>query len=337
MTDTLRLCIPTAVKTLVSMEQYPSSPLQVFPPPAPSTTSRTLRERCNVQFSLVLETAINAKAPGKPVDPWAVRGHPQPHRTNLPRMTRRRSSMRQRAPCAHDASNEPAPPMPSVPAPASPAAPPPSEPASPKPAPADTEPSLQAIIPGAWVAFGGVKHAAEWGFTHVVDIDYYAAHPRTRGILNCRAPYGSPVSPPTSDDGVEVGAGGVRRLRLPLPATVSARSVSKRLALSDAQLAVARDFMADALPPFLAGSPSQEAVRVLVSVPPGRTADAMSVMGCYLACVAERGVEEVLRCVDEEDAVLSVWKAEVSGEEAERLEAIARARVLDPGLEVVEW
>ena len=39
---------------------------------------------------------------------------------------------------------------------------------------------------------------------------------------------------------------------------------------------------------------------------------------------ARRGVEEVLRCVDEEEAVLSVWKGEVSGEEVERIEEIAR-------------
>ena len=40
---------------------------------------------------------------------------------------------------------------------------------------------------------------------------------------------------------------------------------------------------------------------------------------------AGRGVEEVLGCVDEEEAVLSVWKGEVSGEEVERVEEIARS------------
>ena len=90
------------------------------------------------------------------------------------------------------------------------------------------------------------------------------------------------------------------------------------------QLGAARDFIGECLPKELAALPEQESVRVLVTTPPGQPTDAMCVVGCYLGFAAGLGVEEILRCVDEEECILSVWKGEVSGEEVERIEEVAR-------------
>ncbi|PIL33700.1 hypothetical protein GSI_04325 [Ganoderma sinense ZZ0214-1] len=194
---------------------------------------------------------------------------------------------------------------------------------TPHPPKAD-EPHLQAIIPALWVAFSdsaagsssgsSSSRAHEDGFTHIVEITYSTGSPHALG--------------PGSIERRWDAAHQAQRLRLVLPAQPQALAPAAgraALALTDGQLRAARDFVGECLPPDLAAVPEQTAVRVLVTVPPGRPTDAMCVVGCYLGFVAERGVEEILRFIDEEDGVLSVWKGEVSGEEVERVEEIARS------------
>jgi len=50
----------------------------------------------------------------------------------------------------------------------------------------------------------------------------------------------------------------------------------------------------------------------------------MCAAGCYLAFTSGRGVQEILRIVDDEEDMLSIWKAEVSEDEVESVEKIAK-------------
>ncbi|KAI0327905.1 hypothetical protein GY45DRAFT_1222866, partial [Cubamyces sp. BRFM 1775] len=261
---------------------YPSSPLKVFPPPAP-VIRRPLRERCGVSLTLHIDAPFKpAKVPG----PWSPKGHLQPHRNHLPRR-------RNPKPCFATFHEKSA----STPTPYA-FNPPKAE-----------EPRLQAIIPALWVAFArsDTDRAHEAGFSHVVEICY----------ASTTTAYDAGSSERYWD-----GDAKVQRLRLALPEP--ARS-NQRLALSDAQLRAARDFIAECLPRDVAALPEQSAVRVLVTVPQGRPTDAMCLVGCYLAFVAEQSAEAILRCIDEEESVESVWKGEVSGDEAERIDRVARS------------
>ena len=62
----------------------------------------------------------------------------------------------------------------------------------------------------------------------------------------------------------------------------------------------------------------------MIATPFGRPTDAMCVAGCYLAFISKKTVEDVLRYIDEEEDFLSVWKGEVSENEVERTEQVAR-------------
>ncbi|EKM53687.1 uncharacterized protein PHACADRAFT_260171 [Phanerochaete carnosa HHB-10118-sp] len=94
------------------------------------------------------------------------------------------------------------------------------------------------------------------------------------------------------------------------------------LGLSDAQLRAARDFLAE-LCPHLHTAPS--GVRILIATPPEHPTDAMCMLACYLAFVTGKDVDGVLRAIDTEEGFLSTWKGEVSEDEVEKVEKIARA------------
>ncbi|KAI0774914.1 hypothetical protein BD413DRAFT_472091 [Trametes elegans] len=303
---------------------YPSSPLKVFPPPAPAIR-RPLRERCGVSLTLHIESPAAPGAglkPSKVPGPWSPKGHVQPHRNHLPRR-------RNAKPRFAYYTDKRAPPESPKPTPAATPAAIPTPKAEPVPSyeakPPTEEPRLQAIIPALWVAFaqedkekegGRTENAREHdGFTHVVEIHHAGD-----------AAYASGSTEKLWD-------GRAQRLRLALPTSAAATAATTGagaggragLALSDAQLRAARDFVAECLPHAVASLPEQGTVRVLVTTPRGRPTDAMCVIGCYLAFVAGQGAEAILRCIDDEESVDSVWKSEVSGDEAERIEKIARS------------
>ncbi|KAI0365074.1 hypothetical protein BV20DRAFT_781957 [Pilatotrama ljubarskyi] len=305
------LVIPTKSRPDAA-SQYPSSPLKVFPPPAPSLR-RPLRERCGVSLTLHIETPALAFKPSKVPGPWSPKGHLQPHRNHLPRR-------RNPKPCFASFQEKPQTPPAALPEPPrqkkSASVPTPAP--APHPVPTPTyalklpkvgEPRLQAIIPALWVAFAGVDDRSyEEGFSHIVEI--------------C---YGGDATAQKPGSSERIWSGHAQRLRLALPE--SARHVTGRaaLALGDAQLRAARDFIAECLPKSLASMPEQSEVRVLVVAPQGRPTDAMCLVGCYLAFVANQATDAILRCIDEEETILSVWKGEVSGDEMDRVEKIARS------------
>lgn len=175
---------------------------------------------------------------------------------------------------------------------------------------------LQEIIPGLSLAFKpsddsgeDTVQSLEDGFTHLVDI----------------------CDPPAGSDELDCGSveqawdGRVHRLRLVLPTSARADdSLRAGLALTDAQLRAARDFLAQALPYSGTASNGTLGVRTLVCTPAHRPTDALSVAGCYLAFVSAKSVETVLRFIDAEADFLSVWKGEVSGYEMEKIEKVAR-------------
>ncbi|TFK90245.1 hypothetical protein K466DRAFT_583907 [Polyporus arcularius HHB13444] len=283
-----------------AITMYPTSPLRVFPPPAP-VIRRPLRDRCGVSLTLEIDAPFKAL---RVQGPWSPKNHTQPHRTNLPRRRNPKPCFtnfkdvkvefpKHRTSRATTARAALAP----IPVPAD--IPTPLQP------PKAHETHLQPIIPALWVAFGQTHDRTyEDGFTHIVDVCY------------------SDAASGTSE---RLWEGRVQRLKLILPESARKWEGRAALALTDAQLRAARDFIAEGLPHQLAALPDQTDVRVLVTAPPGRPTDAMCVLGCYLAFVAGRGVETVLQCIDEEECILSAWKGEVSGEEMERIEKIARA------------
>ncbi|KAI1790317.1 hypothetical protein LXA43DRAFT_1095466 [Ganoderma leucocontextum] len=305
------LAIPTKTRSTGPIV-YPTTPLSVFPPPAPSVL-RSMRDHRRVSLTLQIDTPFKA-SPG----PWSPKGHIQPYRSHLPRR-------RNPKPCFQNfhAIAEPGAPKPK-PKPAPTPTPTPKTglvptwatstpiPAIPTPRPPKAdEPHLQAIIPAVWVAFSDTaaasRRAHEEGFTHVVEIAHSGGEPYAAGSIERRWD----------------AARQAQRLRLILPEQAG-RGGRAALSLTDGQLRAARDFVGECLPRELAAMPEQDAVRVLVTAPPGRPTDAMCLVGCYLGFVAGRGVEEVLRCIDEEESILSVWKGEVSGEEVERADEIAK-------------
>ncbi|KAH9851155.1 hypothetical protein C2E23DRAFT_832858 [Lenzites betulinus] len=245
---------------------YPSSPLKVFPPPAPAVR-RPLRERCGMNLTLHIDNPALAFQSSKVPGPWSPKGNLQPHRNNLPRRRNPKPSFV----TYHDKQLAAAPP---------------------KPAPAPPDRSY------------------ETGFTHIVEITH---GPAPQGHSDAQRTHSS--------------KGGPQRLRLTLPASTRRPAGRASLALTDAQLRAARDFLVECLPGSVAALPelAQGAVRALVVTPRGRPTDAMALVGCYLACVAGQDVEAILRCVDEEESVLSVWKGEVSGDEIEQVQGIACA------------
>ncbi|THG99248.1 hypothetical protein EW026_g3075 [Hermanssonia centrifuga] len=97
------------------------------------------------------------------------------------------------------------------------------------------------------------------------------------------------------------------------------------LGLTVAQIRASRDFIAQALPNPLAQPADRSDVRILITAPHKRPTDAMCVLACYLAFTSGKAVEDILLHFDGDEEFLSVWKGEVSGEEVEKVEKIARS------------
>ncbi|KAL6305102.1 hypothetical protein BKA93DRAFT_718126, partial [Sparassis latifolia] len=267
---------------------YPSTPLVQFPPPLPSLR-RPLRERCG--FNLRIKTTFTQP---EHTAPRSQKGHIQPHRNNLPRRRKgaKRTIFHEEEHVAEAAVVAPTREPPKV-----------------------VDRCVQDIIPGLSVAFNtGLRSDATQllaeGYTHVVDVCYPTddAHEFVAGSI---------------EHALE---GRLQRLCLTLPSSARVDDISQRagLALTDQQLRASRDFLGQTLPYASASQTSGGDVRILVATPSRRTTDAMCIAGCYLAFVSGKSVETVLRYIDEEESVLSVWKGEVSEDEAERAERIAR-------------
>ncbi|KAH9945347.1 uncharacterized protein BXZ73DRAFT_96338 [Epithele typhae] len=249
----------------------------------PPTSHRALRDRCGVTLNIRME--------------YATAGSTKPRRLinaapgNINTEPHHAKLPRRKvvAKIVHPASPKPETPV---------------EPPAPTPIsqpPAANDPQLQEILPAMHVCFGNAHHARRMGFTHCVEVVYTYAEPQRDRVLR---------------------GGDVKRLRLTLPRDVRERSAS-RLRLTEAQLLLARDFMLDVVPAADATKPAGD-VKILVSVPAGRPTEAMCIAGTYLAHAADRDAEEILRCIDEEEeAVLSVWKGEVSEIEAAQVNKVA--------------
>ncbi|GJE98204.1 hypothetical protein PsYK624_144270 [Phanerochaete sordida] len=229
-------------------------------------------------------------------------GHSEPHRSNLPRRrivkriifhdtdedepTAESSSLRSVAAAEV--------PLPESPSPADAYAPPPL---------ADQS-QLQLVLPSMSMAYVDDDaltqlpgHTADEPYTHVVSVRRGESAGISRSFEN-RCTY----------------------LRLTLaPRDSSIRRAG--LGLSDAQLRAARDFLAELCPDPAASS----GVRILIATPPEHPTDAMSLLACYTAFVTSKEVDAVLRAIDTEEGFMSTWKGEVSEDEVERVEKIARA------------
>ncbi|OCH89421.1 hypothetical protein OBBRIDRAFT_666717 [Obba rivulosa] len=288
----LSLIVPSSSSQATS---YPTSPLtSLVRPllPQPAVHSR-LRERCG--FNLRITTS-----PGSACGPRSPRVHVHPHRNNLPRRRghKKRIVFYEDESPAIEAAKPFTPAVEMIPL---------------DPIPPDDN-CLQELVPGLSVAFAlddgpAARIALEEGHTHIVEICFSPAGPRA-------------CAGGTTEEIHEERA---QKLRLVLPASERAREGRAALALTDLQLRTARDFLAQALPYALASRPDAGNVRILITTPAGRPTDAMAVAGCYLSFVSRKSVDGVLRCIDEEEDYLSVWKGEVSGDEVERAEKIARA------------
>lgn len=273
---------------------YPTSPIAHFPPPVQAAVRRPLRERCGFNLSLKIHTTCAQQGRAAP---WSPKGHVQPHRNNLPR---RRKGQIKRIVVVDDDS-------PST-----------TEPKPDSEQPPKGERHLQEVVPGLFLAFKLADAAAdaakrqEERYTHVIDICY---------------------PPPGYDSGAieQAYEGRVHRLRLVLPAAHPADAERAGLGLTDAQLRAARDFLAQALPyvsatappPLMSSAPCAN-VRILVSTPPRRPTDAMSIVGCYLSFVSNKGADATLRFIDDQADILSIWKWEVSEDEVGKIERVAR-------------
>ncbi|KZT72340.1 hypothetical protein DAEQUDRAFT_723035 [Daedalea quercina L-15889] len=274
---------------------YPTSPLAQFPPPAPAPR-KPLRERCGftAELSLTIQTSFGQQQTCTGM--WLPKGHIQPHRSHLPR--RRKAQVKRIV--LHD-DDEPEQVQPA--APILGALVPPPRPAA--------EPCLQEVVPGLSIAFKAKSmEAQEASYTHVIDVCY-------------------PM--PGYDAGATEKAfkDHIHRLRLVLPEAPREDSSRAGLGLTNRQLRTARDFLAETLPyanmsNATRSAAEKEAVRILILTPPRRPTDAMSIVGCYLAFASTKSVDTALRCIDDEPELLSVWKGEVSEDEIERVERVAR-------------
>jgi len=361
----LTLLSPVAAPLYPSMDFYPTSPIQIFPPPLP--TRPCLRSRCGVTMRLQLSTlGLTAPATG-----WSPKGHVQPHRNNLPRRRNikrvvlhdneqdevdakaietkstaeveypkaqaqvakaaspvhvqpHRTNLPRRRKVRHfvvhdtdDDVVEATEAKPAltlnverVKAPVAASHPPIQSPFVPS-IPIN-ESNLQILVPGISMTFADITttleqlpgHSSAEPYTHIVSIGYKDGDgPAIKRAYEGRA----------------------QRLHLYLSSSAdTTRATRAGLGLTDAQLRTARDFMAEALP-HLSMKDSQSRVRLLITGPNGRPTDIVCVAACYFAFVTGKTMEDVLHFIDAEDEILSVWKGEVSEDEAEKVEKIARA------------
>lgn len=345
---------PTTAPLYPSMDFYPTSAIQTFPPPLPANR-QSLRSRCGVTMRLQLTT----NGLTSPVCGRSPKVHVQPHRNNLPRrrnikrivirdpeddveatVESKVNEVEPKAqevpikiaspvhvqPCrdnlprrrkvnrivVHDTDDdfvnttktlEPAARVQSV---SHPAIEGPFVPIIPA-----NDAQLQTIVPRVSMAFADITSDLE------SLPGYSSAEPYTHIV---RIGYGD-----NSEGAVKrENEGRTQYCDLYLPESARANGPGRAgLALTDAQLRTARDFMAEALPQLVQGSAS--GIRLLVAGPHGRPTDVVSVTACYFAFVSGKSMEDVLLFIDAEDEFLSVWKGEVSEEEAEKVGKIAQA------------
>jgi len=289
-----------SIPIYAQVDVYPTSPMASFPPPAP-VNSRSLKERCGVTLSISTTNNPLTKNVIKVLSP---KGHTQPHRNNLPRRRKPKKCFQNFNPGDDD---------PTVDMKPKPVASPIIE--APAPPPAPLQSHLQELIPGLSIAFASgstdeslPQSHTDKPYSHIVNIIYSV-----------------------EEDGSDAGTSqqtyrnGAQRLSLVLPGSAKTCAGRPGLGLSDAHLRVVRDFLAEALPRELAEQSIYSSVRILVSTPHGRPTDAMCIVGCYLSFLSGKDAETVLRYVDQEEDFLSIWKGEVSEDELERVEKIARA------------
>jgi hypothetical protein len=340
-----------------SKDMYPVSPIQVFPPPMPARQS--LRSRCGVTMQLHLSTL--GLTP--PSNAWASKGHTQPHRHNLPRrrnpkritvvdhdeptpkvevvanvekpvahLTQAKASSpahvhpnRHNLPrhrkvhrmVVHDTDDDKAKLVMSKPksvqgvlvtkAQVTASYPAIESPYIPTINPTDDH--LINLIPNVFMAYGDADtslenlpgyHPAE-PYTHVVRINYSDAE-------------SAPITRSTE--------GKSQHLHLNVTSSTSTGGNSRAgLELTDAQLRTARDFMAEVLPRL----DSPNGVKLIVVGPHGHPANVVAVAACYFAFVSGKSIEEVLLFIDAEEDFSSAWKGEVTDDEAERVQKIAKA------------
>jgi hypothetical protein len=343
-------------------DRYPTTPIQTFPPPLP-TDQQPLRVRCGVTMRLHLTThGLSPMAPswpspkghvqphrahlprrrnprrivlheheedsgadiikepkaelpaaavevadkggeevvGEEAKPQPASGrHVHPHRNNLPRRRNPRRIV------IHDSDEDRQ-------ADVSSEAKEPAEAITVEdvfaPAPAVDQPELQEIIPGLFIAFVSTSnsleqlpgHTAEEPYTHIVNISHGDNVGASERVMEGRA----------------------QRLRLTLPPRDEG-APRAGLGLIDAQLRAARDFLAESQPHLPTDKPA--GIRMLITTPHQYPTNAMCVLACYLAFVSGKQVEGVLRWIDGEEDYLSAWKGEVSEDETEKVEKIARA------------
>ncbi|KAI0785739.1 hypothetical protein C8Q75DRAFT_774364 [Abortiporus biennis] len=306
-----------------SMEIYPASPITNFPPPVVSTT-QTLRERCGFNANLRITTGFNSSQ-----TLWSPKLQTQPHKSNLPRRRNPKKRIVFEVQTPTPKFEEPpqihTEPEVTLTVPFDNSLNAAFDAAHTVPKPEDSD-HLQELIPGLHIAFSDGSsdtelsgHTVEKPYTHVVNICY----PKDVGDSFIG----------TTDEHYDLSSR-VRKLTIILPASAPvavAGTPRAGLGLSDSQLRVVRDFLAQALPHFLASQANQSVANVLITTPHRRPTDVMAAAGCYLAFSSGKSVNTVLGYVDEEEDFLSIWKAEVSEDEMERAENIARGWSWVPG------
>lgn len=291
---------------LYSTESYPSEPIAIFPPPLP-LSRRTLRSRRGVDMSVQIPP-FPMQTHTTP-SPWSAKGPVQPHRNHLPR---------RRNPKRMVIINHGTPDGDFVPAPL-PLDTPYGDQRTQvdqlvedhyKPDPPVNVPALQKMREGLYVAFGE-------GSECVKDLPEHQNTPFTHVITILQG---------EDDNGPHVQSyeNRVQNLRLVLAGEARAQRERKSLALSDAHLRAARDFIAEALPGGSAPN-CDTGTRVLVTTPFGRPTDAMSIIAFYLASSSKGGVTAILKVIDDDENVLSAWKGEISQNEEEQIEKMAKA------------
>lgn len=235
------------------------------------------------------------------VSPWSAKGHVQPHRNHLPRCRKPRRFLH----FDNSTADEPRAPAPPVEKVATPIAEPDPE-ALYKPTAPVNDPVLQHIMEDIWVAF------AE-GTEELADLPHDGGLPYTHIITIVHGDFEEGWSEQYYEKRVQ-------RLRLLLPGSARAQRGRKDLALNDAQLRAARDFMGQAVP---AGHNSN--TRLLITTPFGRPTDAICVAICHLKATSDKTVEFISDALDADDDFHSVWRSEVSENELEKVDKIASA------------
>lgn len=239
---------------------------------------------------------------------WSPKGHVQPHRSHLPRRRHVKRFV------VHDTDDEVAV-----------ATPPPAVVATTvdaatealakldiyAPAPQQNVPHLQEVIPRLILGFMGSEDSVE-------DLQPNSAKPFSHiiSVLHGDAT--------TAGSSQSSSGPGLQRLYLFI-APRDATSGRAGLGLTDAQLRRARDYIGEVIPTPESVQNPADYLRILITTPHGNPTNALCVLACYLAFISDKNVEEILNFIDEEEDYLSAWKGEVSEDEIERVEKIARA------------